>query len=208
MKEYDKFDDGRTDVVIDNLKAQKTDVYDHLNEFVSYLNRKNTMSAKTLGFKVKAVRHFLEINDVVIIAAKFRGRVKIPRVIRREHDALTKDDIVTILNACEDKRLKSYLMFLTGTGFRAVEALSITNADVDLSKSPVTIRLQGENTKTKADRHTYLTAEMSKQLKVWLHYKYRERVIKSKGPDGKVRKMMVKQEGKEKVINIVESHSK
>ena len=46
--------------------------------------------------------------------------------------ALTKEDIINILNACSDIRLKTYVMLLAATGMRASEALSIRLADCDV----------------------------------------------------------------------------
>jgi integrase len=50
---------------------------------------------------------------------KFKPKVKIPKAIRKSKEALSKEDIVDILNACPDIRSKTYVMMLASTGFRA-----------------------------------------------------------------------------------------
>ena len=50
-----------------------------------------------------------------------------PKVIRKNKEALSKEDVIDILNACSDIRLKTYVMFLAAGGFRAVEALICTH---------------------------------------------------------------------------------
>jgi integrase len=81
------------------------------------------------------------------------------------------------LNACSDIRLKTYVLLLAATGFRAVEALSIRIKDLHLEARPAKIFVRGEYTKTKTDRHIFLTEEVAAQLIQWLDYKYRGRRV-------------------------------
>jgi integrase len=53
-------------------------------------------------------------------------------VVRKTKEALSKEDVIDILNACSDIRLKTYLMLLASTGMRPVEALSIRVKDLGL----------------------------------------------------------------------------
>jgi integrase len=62
---------------------------------------------------------------VDISPRKFKLKVKMPKVIRQSKEALSKEDISDILNACSDIKLKTYVMLLAATGMRATEALSI-----------------------------------------------------------------------------------
>ena len=55
-----------------------------------------------------------------------------PKVIRQDKEALPKEDIVEILNACSDIKLKTYVMLLAATEMRTTEALSIRIKDLDL----------------------------------------------------------------------------
>jgi integrase len=83
------------------------------------------------------------------------------------------------LQNTEAPELKTYLLFLASTGWRATESIMLQLKHFDFTTKPITVHIPGELTKTAQDRHTYLTQEMGSQLNTWLNYKYRERRIKS-----------------------------
>jgi len=169
-----------TDGLIKEIKEGKQDVYDVLSNYVSsLLYRKNgtRISPTTLRLRVITVKNMLEFNDVDISSRKLKFKVRLPRQIRRNREALSKEDIVEILNACSDMRLKSYIMFLASTGTRVVEALSIRWADCDLTTIPPKAFIRGEFTKTKTDRIVFLTDEMKRQLHRWSEHNYRTRRV-------------------------------
>jgi integrase len=120
-------------------------------------------------------KNLLEYYDVDISPRKFKLKVKVPKVIRRNKEALDKQDIINILNSCSDIRLKIYVMLLAATGMRAVEALSIRIKHIDFKTNPAKV-VHGEYT-DKVDRIVFLTEELSRQLTDWLDYKYRTRRI-------------------------------
>jgi integrase len=103
------------------------------------------------------VKNFLEYYDVDISPRKFKLKIKLPKVVRKNKEALSKEDIVNILNTCSDIRLKTYVMLLASTGMRAVEALSVRIRDLDLQSSPPRLFVRGEYTKTRSDRTILLT---------------------------------------------------
>jgi integrase len=123
-------------------------------------------------------KNFLEFFDIDISPKKFKMKVRLPKAVRKSKDALTKEIIVEILNACSDIRLKTYLLLLAATGMRPTEALSIRMCDLNLdSNSQDTVFVRGEYTKTRTDRTVFLTKEVTKQLKTWIEFKYRTRRI-------------------------------
>jgi integrase len=166
------------DNMIEQIKKGSQDPYDILNDYICYLQQNSRVSPLTLKQWVVTVKNFLEYNDVDISPRKFKLKVKIPKAIRKDKEALGKQDVVNILNSCSNIRLKTYVMLLASTGARAVEALSIRVKDIDF-KSGDTAKLfiRGEFTKTKNDRFVFLTEEMTKQLTTWLDYKYRTRRV-------------------------------
>ena len=170
------------DSLVEQLKSGKLDLYDLFSKFVTHEVRakiqQNLLSTRTLNQRVKHIKHFLEANDVTINQTKFKMKIKLPKEIKREKEGMAKDQVREILAACDDIRLKTYVMFLASTGWRASEALSVQLQDIDFDRNPVRVNLRGENAKTRTDRHTYLTQEMVTQLKSWLDFKYRERTIK------------------------------
>lgn len=110
--------------------------------------------------------NFLEYHDIDISPRRFKLKVKLPKVVKKEKEALDKEDIIEIINACSDIRLKTYVMLLAASGLRALEALSIRICDVNFDTDPVKVFIRGEYTKTRLDRFAYLTDEAANQTKV------------------------------------------
>src|SRR6478735_11194012 len=168
------------DKLIRRIKEGDQDVFDVLNEYSSYLNNTG-ISVDTMKQRIITVKNFLEYHDVDISPRKFELKVKLSKSIRKNKEALSKEDITDILNACSDIRLKTYVMLLASTGMRAQEALSLRIKDFDLEGSvPTRFSVRGEYTKTKTDRTAFLTNEMVQQLNLWLEHKYRTRRVSYK----------------------------
>jgi integrase len=173
------------DDLINKLKNGHENPYEILGRYVLYLQNNNNISPLTLKQWVVTVKNFLEYNDVEISPRKFQLKVKLPKVVRKDKQALSKEDIVEILNACSEIRLKTYVMLLAATGMRAVEALSSTIKDIDFKSNPPRLSVHGENTKTKTDRIIFLTNEVAKQLSAWIDYKHRTRRVCHSKDNGK-----------------------
>ncbi|MFL6401500.1 MAG: tyrosine-type recombinase/integrase [Nitrososphaeraceae archaeon] len=165
------------DGIIRRINEGSEDPYGILSDYVAYLQTNYNISTLTLKQRIVTVKNFFEYYDVDISPRKFKLKVKIPKVIRKSKEALSKEDIINILNACSEIRLKTYVMLLAGTGLRAVEALSIRIKDLNLQPRPAKIFVRGEYTKTKTDRYVFLTEEVLNQLKQWLDYKHRTRRV-------------------------------
>jgi integrase len=166
------------DILVDMIKEGHEDVYNIMSKYILYLqNNSNSISSLTLKQWVVTVKNFLEYHDVDISPRKFKLKVKIPKVVRRDKQALSKEDIIEILNACSDIRLKTYVVLLAATGMRAVEALSIRIKDIDFKSNPPKLFVRAETTKTKTDRSIFLTSETAKQIGAWLDYKHRTRRV-------------------------------
>ena len=169
------------DVLIKRIKEGSIDVFDVLNEYAAYLSNTN-ISSITIKQRVVTVKNFFEYYDIDISPRNFKLKVKLPKIIRKNKEALSKEDITHILNACSDIRLKTYVMLLASTGMRAQEAVSLRIKDFHLDKKsmPARLSVRGEYTKTGVDRTVFLTNEMVQQLNLWLEYKYRTRRVSYK----------------------------
>lgn len=167
---------------IDDLALSKmfnVDVYEMLSSYVSYLINKTSddgygISSLTIKQRVTTTKNFLEYYDFDISPRKFKIKVKIPKIVRRLKEALTREDIVKILEACNSIKLKTFVLCLAATGMRASECCSIRLMDMDFKKEKINIR--GEFTKTKQDRYVFMTSELKYQLQQWVRYKYRPRI--------------------------------
>lgn len=167
------------DKLVEGLnKEGKFDVYEILGNYCIYLQESNTIHTSTLKQRIVTAKNFLEFHDIDISPRKFKLKIRLPKSIKRNKEAIDKNDIVNILNSCSDIKLKTYVMLLASTALRATEALSIRVKDLDINNSnPAKLIIRGEYTKTKVDRYVFLTREMTEQFKKWLDYKYRKRRV-------------------------------
>ena len=157
------------DEIIKRIMRSKVDVYNVLSNYILYLketiNNRN-ISPITLKNHAITIKNFLEYSDIDISPRKFKLKVRLPKVIRKNKEPLSKEDVIDILNACSDIRLKTYVMLLAAGGFRAVEGLSIRNKDLDFESKPARVFVRGEYTKTKTDRVVFLTEESDSTAKI------------------------------------------
>ncbi len=142
LKRFDKYTFDKFGLKIQNIVTQvrkaKIDPYDLLTGYILFLKHEsnNMIAPNSLKNHVITIKNFLEYSDIDISPRKFKLKVRLPKMVRKNKEALSKEDIVDILNACSDIRLKTYVMFLAAGGFRAVEALSIRVKDLDLESKP------------------------------------------------------------------------
>jgi integrase len=182
---FSKFVNETYDLTLDELmetltvmgRGPRIDVYEMLSRYVGWLHKRGTMLPRSIKTWVSTARHYLETLDIDISPRKWQLKVKMPRAVRTHKEALSKEDIQTILNSCSSIKLKTYLLFLAATGCRATEALSVRLCDIHFDKDPTTIFIRGEYTKTQTSRIILLTRELTEQLKAWFKFKYRTRNI-------------------------------
>ena len=174
QSEYDNL--LSVDKLLLKIKKGNQDPYNLLNSYAAYLNNRS-ISAVTLKQRIVTVKNFFEYWDIDISPRRFKLKVKLPKVVRKKKEALSKEEIIEILNVCDNIRLRTYVILLASTGMRAVEALSIRIKDIDFDSNPVKVFVRGEYTKTKVDRIIFLTEELTQQLKSWLDYKHRIRRV-------------------------------
>ena len=165
------------DKIVTKIRKGSEDPYTIIRNYAAFLQQTNNISNSTLKYRIVTLKNFLEFYDVDISPRKFKLKVKLPKVVRKTKEALSKEDVIDIMNACSDIRLKTYLMLLASTGMRPVEALSIRVKDLVLKSNPSRLFVRGEYTKTKSDRTIFLTQELDNQLSSWLVYRYRKRRI-------------------------------
>ena len=65
---------------------------------MAFLQQTNHISNSTLKFRIVTLKNFLEFYDVDISPRKFKLKVKLPKVVRKIKQALSKEDVIDILN--------------------------------------------------------------------------------------------------------------
>jgi integrase len=168
------------DSVIKPILAGEIDVYETLDEFVGFLvnmiseETHKHLTNKSINLYVGAVRSYLAYRNIDITPQKFKNKVKIPKIGREEEAAIDAEDIRKILLACNNKRLKLYLLILASSGARMIETCSIRITDIHFDVNPTSISIRKQFTKTKVARNIYISDEATVYLRQWINWKYRK----------------------------------
>jgi hypothetical protein len=190
QREYPEYD---YTTIIDALKENKVDVYDLLDGFSSYLQQtiKNIKPSSLKAYS-DGLRSYFGYYDIEITPSKFKRKVFLPRVKKEEEYALDKSEIRTILQHCNNRRLKSYLLILSSAATRETETASIRLKDINFYSKPTIIHLREDFTKTQTARDIYISDEATVYLKEWIAWKADwnnrnkdriEKTLKEKGID-------------------------
>lgn len=189
------------ETILQPLIKNEIDLYSLLDKFLSYLltskpeanlkfkstiNGCNRLATATITNYLTAVKSYLGYYDIDVIPAKFRRRVKMPKLYKEDEEPIDAADIRKILLVCNNRRLKSYLLVLASGGMRAIEALAIRLKDIDFSVTPTKIHIRKEFAKTRVARDIYISDEATQHLEHWIDWKYREvgnGWTKKKNPD-------------------------
>jgi integrase len=156
-------------------------VYELMDGLVSYfvvqLSHKQYIAPTSIFLYVHAVKSYLLYHDIDINPAKFRRKVRLPKIAIEDEQPIDASDIRKLLLACSNCRLKAYLLLLASGGMRANEGLAIRYRDIDFNVSPTRLHIRKEFTKTKVARDIYISDEATMFLKQWLDWKYQEERI-------------------------------
>jgi integrase len=172
LKHFDRFLQTNValdaDTIIPQLLNQEVNVYELLNEFVSYLTKLD-ITIPSMKMYVAAVRSYLEFQDIDISISKFKRRVKMQKHYREDELPLEISDIRNLLIQCRNERLYTYLLVIASSGMRAKEACSLRLQDVDFTISPTRITTRKEFSKTRRSRTIYISNEATDHLKRFLN---------------------------------------
>jgi hypothetical protein len=78
------------DVIIDRTKKNELNAYEVLAGYANFLLHTGTVSANTLKQWVVTAKNLLEFYDIDISPKKFKLKVRLPKAIRKNKEALTK----------------------------------------------------------------------------------------------------------------------
>jgi integrase len=159
------------ETILKPLVEDKISRYELLDRFISYLQI-SKLAPSSVKLYIASVRSYFGYYDVDVIPSKFRRKVKMPKSYREDEEALDASDIRKILLACNNRRLKTYLLILASGGMRTVEGLATRIKDIDFSVNPTKIRIRKEYAKTRVARDIYISNEATHYLKLWLDWKY------------------------------------
>jgi integrase len=169
------------ETIIDAILRNDTDLYELIDSFLAYENtkikrgEKVRLTPQTIRTHLIGIKSYLAYYDIDIVPSKFKRKVKVPKVHREDEEPLDVSDIRKILLACNNRRLKAYLLVLASGGMRASEGLAIRLKDIDFTVSPTKIHIRKEYSKTRVARDIYISDEATHYLKQWIDWKYRKK---------------------------------
>ena len=170
--------DYSLETILIGLKDNRLDVYELLDNFITYeLNKQGLqkLTPQTIMAHLIGIKSYLAYYDIDIITSKFKRKVKLPKEAKEEEEPLEVQDVRRILLACNNRRLKTYILMLASGGLRAIEGLSLRLKDCDFSVSPSKIHISKEYSKTRVARTVYISNEATSYLKQWIDWKYRDK---------------------------------
>lgn len=180
-----KYLDHTVETILEPLERNEINLYQLFDNFVAFL-LSSGLSIPSIRLYVAAIRSYLAYHDIDVIPSKFKRKVRMPKLYREDEQPIDSEEIRKILLACNNRRLKSYLLVLASGGMRAVEALAIRIKDCDFSVSPTKIHIRKEYAKTRVARDIFISDEGTQYLKQWIDWKYRNKGnewTKNKDPD-------------------------
>ena len=160
--------------ILEPLLNNEINVYELLDSFISnILEERKGITPKSLSLYVSTIRSYFAYYDIDVLPSKFKRKVKMPKLYREDEEPVDASDIRKILLACNNRRLKTVLLFLASGAMRVSECLAIRNRDIDFTVKPTKVRLRKEFSKTRVGRDVYVSDEATDYLKQWLDWKYK-----------------------------------
>lgn len=162
------------ETILESINKNEINLYELFDNFVAFLVSSG-LSIPSIRLYIAAVRSYFAYHDIDIIPSKFKRKVRMPKLYREDEQPLDVQDIRKILLACNNRKLKAYLLTLASGAMRATEALAIRIKDCDFSVSPTKIHIRKEFSKTRVSRDIYISDEATQYLRQWIDWKYRDK---------------------------------
>jgi integrase len=170
-RDYSNYD---CETILQPILKNKINIYEFFERFISYLlETRIGITPKSISLYVTAVRSYFAYYDIDVIPAKFRRKVRMPKIYREDEEPIDGSDVRKLLLSCNNRRLKTLILVLASGGMRVGEALATRNMDLDLSVSPAKVHIRKEYSKTRVARDVYISEEATSYLKQWLDWKYK-----------------------------------
>ena len=161
----ERYDCDEIQLVI-RIKSEDLDVYQILKNYVIFLDKAGLMPNSIKQF-FHAVKGYLIHLGVEVYSEKCKQYVKLPKILRRRKEAITKEILVRILGVVSFK-LRVVFLVAISSGMRIGEIGGLKLSDIDFACTPTKIRIRAETTKTREERETFLTSEATIALKDYL----------------------------------------
>ena len=154
-----------------NKPMEKVETEELRNFLLKHLREERKLSERSVNYYNSVIRFMYEVTLDKIINKK---QLPMYRKRRKMKDVLTKEELSTFFNACENYMYKTIFMMIYGSGLRVSEAVNLRIEDIDSRKMRIFVRA-GKGGK---DRYTVLPKTSLEMLRKY--YK----MYKPKHPEG------------------------
>ena len=132
-----------------NKPMEKVETEELRNFLLKHLREERKLSERSVNYYNSVIRFMYELTLDKIINKK---QLPMYRKRRKMKDVLTKEELSTFFNACENYMYKTIFMMIYGSGLRVSEAVNLRIEDIDSRKMRIFVRA-GKGGK---DRYTVL----------------------------------------------------
>ena len=150
---------------------EEVEIEELRNFLLKHLREERKLSERSVNYYNSVIRFMYEVTMDKIINKK---QLPMYRKRRKMKDVLTKEELSTFFNACENYMYKTIFMMIYGSGLRVSEAVNLRIEDIDSRKMRIFVRA-GKGGK---DRYTVLPKTSLEMLRKY--YK----MYKPKHPEG------------------------
>ena len=128
---------------------EKVEIEDLRKFLLKHLREERGLSERSVNYYNSVIRFMYEVTMDKLINKK---QLPMYRNRRKMKDVLTKEELSTFFNACDNYMYKTIFMMIYGSGLRISEAINLRVEDIDSRKMRIFVR-EG---KGKKERYTVL----------------------------------------------------
>ena len=130
------------------------------NYLLKYLKEEKKLSERSVNYYNSVIRFIYEVTLDKVINKK---QLPMYRNRKRVYNVLTKEELSTFFNVCENYKYKTMFMMIDGTGLRISEVANLRIGDIDSKKMRIFVR-EGKGRK---ERYTILPETSLKMLRTY-----------------------------------------
>jgi len=113
-----------------------------VDDYIEYLTKKHGKGSPSIARHYHAIRSFFKFQKKI----NSLSDVIPPSVIEKEPECMDYDDLIKLIQECNNIRDKLILMALFSTGIRIGELCALTISDVDFNKKLIRIKTEKKRT--------------------------------------------------------------
>ncbi len=160
--------------LLTRIESNEHDPITILDDYYSYLANYKLPNSTKVGYSNASIillehvaKEFLNSQGCKIYQEDLKQRFRLPRRIQVYEEGLTKEKINRILRLAKPK-LSAAILICCSSGMRIGELVQLKLDDIDFTKTPTSVTIRKETTKTRETRITCISSEATSALQDYL----------------------------------------